>query len=467
MPKRKSCTSPTSLINYWKSDQSVYIVPAPPQNVSILDKCRELRQIEPGVKIHFIRDCKPVSILMELTNPYPFTNTTSSYYISPGLDAENGTIFRIKNKFEFQYIDQKIMHCNLLLCNECFLLGYMWPLTKCQKHNTAHFYSTPIRKPKPTYKFCKLEQISVPSVLEQFLSDFDLFMLTCCSKYLANTFQFSYQQVPKKLEKGTWNFFDQMIQKSRLSAFYQHEFENCSQGYPSDSMKKLKFLWQIVRPQWRYNSTTYAQKDGLLDCVCGKQNLTVQYEVENYWTCEYAYVGSSCIDKFHKQIHSKLYKQVIETKLWKTKCISCNYQMKANLKMLANDVANVNSFLKTLSSGYISETECQSLTCNQCLPTKKCQTCDENVVYAITVINDTIALDATCRICNRCSENPNYVQQRSWKQAGLCEACGAKKAAKFKTCFRCSGMHKCTTCPNYAKKDHRQCYHCFSNNVVL
>ena len=129
MPKR---IREQSVITYWCC-KGIYIIPAAGEK-ELTAIFAKLQSIKPSCKAHFILNCKPVSILIELIDPLIFQNSESDYFISPARNTHD-YFETIVNKKKIFYDGKQILHRDTVICDDCFLIGELVPHVGCKKHN--------------------------------------------------------------------------------------------------------------------------------------------------------------------------------------------------------------------------------------------------------------------------------------------------------------------------------------------
>jgi hypothetical protein len=121
--KAKECS-----VSYWKSKDGVYIVPA---SEDIKKQCTELHD-QGAAMVHFLKDCTPISILIELSNPEPFEHI-ENYCVSDSKQTKMSFTCEFDRK-KFYYDGINIIHRDTIVCDECFLKGILTPQKGCKDH---------------------------------------------------------------------------------------------------------------------------------------------------------------------------------------------------------------------------------------------------------------------------------------------------------------------------------------------
>jgi hypothetical protein len=121
--KEKECS-----VSYWKSKDGAYIVPA---SEDITKQYTELHD-QGAAMVRFLKDCTPVSILIELSQLEPFEHI-ENYCVSDAKQPKMVFTCEIDQK-KFYYDGINIIHRYTIVCDECFLKGILTPQKGCKDH---------------------------------------------------------------------------------------------------------------------------------------------------------------------------------------------------------------------------------------------------------------------------------------------------------------------------------------------
>ncbi len=308
----------------------------------------------------------------------------------------------------------------------------------------------------PFHKRSLMEKIAIPIYFSTFLVPFEIYMLFCCSRSLVNMFEMLYKPLDSTLTiVSGLKFFKNILQLSYIPSFYLPMLD-----HPTEIIYQM--LWQMVRHQWKYVATNYAEKREKFECVCSEASLTTEYCMTNERNESKCQVGTTCITKFHKVLNIDLFVAEKVSRNLRINCIGCLTFIIVNVHLLPNNIKNVQTFKHDLKVGYVDKKDIMVMTCGNCIPNTLCTKCNENNVYKIdwNELRHDFVIDFDCVTCERCFENPLYSKQKIWKANGLCQECGSWKKSQYKTCFKCSDRHKCENCGKYILKKYSLCFSC-------
>jgi hypothetical protein len=108
-------------------------------------------------RVHFILNCTPQLMMMELLYPTQFENKQSNYYISSGREPNSKMRGRTQDGEILSFKDGELLCNKEPMCGKCFLMGSVVLVKHCEKHN-----ATKSNKRKRGKKGCECGKVQNP-----------------------------------------------------------------------------------------------------------------------------------------------------------------------------------------------------------------------------------------------------------------------------------------------------------------